>query len=77
MIEVTLEFTGKQIDLLVPSEVTFHQLTQLIRDGFAARGTILPEEFSFEFPDKAITVSGYDLVSSFGIGNGERLRIVP
>ncbi|SOE06117.1 hypothetical protein SAMN06295924_1423, partial [Rathayibacter rathayi NCPPB 2980 = VKM Ac-1601] len=46
MIEVTLEHAGKLIDLLVPSEVTVNRLTQLIREGCAARGLALPKGFS-------------------------------
>lgn len=75
MIEVTLGYAGKHIDLLVPGEVTFDRLTQLIRDGFATKGMVLPEGFSLALDDKALAVSGYDVVSSFGIGNGDRLLI--
>lgn len=75
MIEVTLEHAGKQVDLSVPGEVTFDRLTQLIRDGCAARGMALPEGFSLALDDKALAVSGYDVISSFGIGNGDRLQI--
>ncbi|MFT4189017.1 MAG: hypothetical protein QM621_10610 [Aeromicrobium sp.] len=76
MIEVTLEHMGKHVDLVVPGEVTFDRLAELIRDGFAAKGTALPADFSLSLDDKALDVSGYDAVSSFGIGNGDRLRIV-
>ncbi|MDR6865513.1 putative ubiquitin-like protein YukD [Microbacterium resistens] len=76
MIEITLEYIGKHIDLLVPGGITFDRLTQLIRDGFAAKGTMLPEGLSLLFKDKAFAVSGCDVISSFGIGNGDRLQIV-
>jgi uncharacterized ubiquitin-like protein YukD len=76
VIEITLELSGKQVDLAVPGEVTFDRLTELIRDGFAAKGTALPEDFVLAFDDKALAVSGYDLVSAFGVGNGDRLQIV-
>jgi uncharacterized ubiquitin-like protein YukD len=75
MIEVTLEFAGKQLDLLVPSGVTFDRLSQLVRDGFAAKGTALPDVFAVAPADKALVVSGHDYLSSFGIGNGDRLQI--
>jgi uncharacterized ubiquitin-like protein YukD len=75
MIEVTLEYAGKQLDLLVPDQVTFARLSQLIRDGFAAKGTTLPEGFVVAPADKALVVSGHDYLSSFGIGNGDRLQI--
>ncbi|PPF10260.1 EsaB/YukD family protein [Rathayibacter rathayi] len=75
MIEVTLEHAGKLIDLLVPSEVTVNRLTQLIREGCVARGLALPKGFSLALNDKAFAVSGYDVISSFGIGNGDRLQI--
>lgn len=76
VIEVTVELSGKQVDLVVPGEVTFDRLAALIRDGFALRGTALPERFTLMLRDKALAVSGYDTVSAFGIGNGDRLRIV-
>ncbi|NQX13883.1 hypothetical protein HQQ80_19825 [Microbacteriaceae bacterium VKM Ac-2855] len=75
MIKITLEYTGKRIDLLVPSKVTFDRLTQLIREGFAAKEIALLRGFSVKLNDKALAVSGYDLISSFGIGNGDRLHI--
>lgn len=75
MIEITLVYMNRHIDLLVPGAVTFDRLTQLVRDGFAAKGTVLPEGFSLVLDDKALAVSGYDVISSFGIGNGDRLQI--
>jgi len=76
MIEITLVYAQRQIDLLVPAAVRFDRLRQLIRDAFAAKGTSLPDDFSFAFDDKALAVSGHDFISSFGIGNGDRLQIV-
>lgn len=75
MIEITLIHMGRHIDLLVPGAVTFDRLTELIREGFAAKGTTLPDRFSLVLEDKALVVSGNDVISSFGIGNGDRLRI--
>ncbi|KQR53957.1 hypothetical protein ASF88_03710 [Leifsonia sp. Leaf336] len=76
MIEITLVYTQRQIDLLVPGAIRFHRLRQLIREAFAAKGMVLPDDFSFVLEDKALAVSGYDFISSFGIGNGDRLQIV-
>ena len=75
MIEITLVFQGKQIDLVVPGEVTFDRLRRLIGDALAHQGVVLPEGFSLRLHDKAFAVSGHDLVSSFGVGNGDRLQI--
>jgi hypothetical protein len=76
VIEITLVHAHRQIDLLVPAAVRFDRLRQLIRDAFAAKGTVLPDGFSFTLDDKALAVSGHDFISSFGIGNGDRLQIV-
>ncbi len=76
MIEITLVYAQRQIDLLVPGAVRFHRLRQLIRDAFAAKGMALPDDFLFVLEDKALAVSAYDFISSFGIGNGDRLQIV-
>ena len=76
MIEITLVHAHRQIDLLVPAAVRFDRLRQLIQDAFAAKGTVLPDGFSFALDDKALAVSGYDFITSFGIGNGDRLQIV-
>ena len=76
MIEITLVHAHRQIDLLVPGAVRFDRLRQLVREAFAAKGMVLPDEFSFAFDDKALAVSGHDFISSFGIGNGDRLQIV-
>ena len=75
MIEITLAHAGKHIDLLVPGGITYDRLAQLIRDGFAARGTILPAGFALVLDGKALAVSGHDLITSFGIANGDRLTI--
>lgn len=76
MIEITIVQGNRQIDLLVPRAVRFDRLKQLIREAFAAMGAALPDDFSFALDDKALAVSGYDYISSFGIGNGDRLQIV-
>lgn len=75
VIEITLRYTGKHIDLLVPGGITFDRLTQLIRHGFAAKGTALPERFALVLDDKALAVSGHDIITSFGIADGDRLTI--
>jgi uncharacterized ubiquitin-like protein YukD len=75
MIEITLTFVNKQIDLLVPGEVTFDRLQRLIGEAFAARGHALPEGFSLALEGKDLAVSRYDVIGSFGIGNGDRLQI--
>lgn len=75
MIEITLVFQGKQIDLLVPREVTFDRLRRLIGAAFAEKGMLLPGDFSLALDDKALAVSGSDVIASFGVGNGDRLQI--
>lgn len=75
MIEITLVFEGKQIDLLVPGEVTFDRLRRLIGEAFAARGLVLPEGYSLALDGKDLAVSRYDVIASFGVGNGDRLQI--
>jgi hypothetical protein len=75
MIEITLVFQGKQIDLLVPREVTFDRLRRLIGAAFAEKGMLLPGDFSLALDDKALAVSGSDVIASFGVGTGDRLQI--
>lgn len=77
MIEITLVFGDKYIDLRVPGRVTFERLRQLISEAFAAKGTILPTEFVLAQGDKELVVSGADLIASFGVGNGDRIHIKP
>jgi uncharacterized ubiquitin-like protein YukD len=76
VIEITLVFLGKQIDLLVPGEVTFDRLRRLIGEAFAAKGMVLPDGFSLALDGKALAVSGYDFIASFGVSNGDRLQIM-
>lgn len=76
MIEITLVYAHRQIDLLIPGGISFHRLRQLIRDAFAAKGMALPDDFCLVLEEKALAVSGHDFISSFGIGNGDRLQIV-
>lgn len=75
MIEITLEFRGRQIDLLVPGEVTLDRLRRLIGDAFAAKGVVLPDGYDLALDGKALVLGGYDVIASFGVGNGDRLRI--
>lgn len=76
MIEVTLVFGQRQIDLLVPSQITFLRLTHLIQRAFAEKGVTLPDGMTLALADKALAVGGYDMISSFGVGNGDRLQIL-
>jgi uncharacterized ubiquitin-like protein YukD len=76
VIEITLTFRGKQIDLLVPGGVTFDRLTGLIGDAFADKGIRIPSGFSLALDDKALVVAGADLVSSVGVADGDRLQIM-
>lgn len=75
MIEITLMLGDKYIDLRVPGQVTFERLQQLIAEAFAEKGTILPAGFVLEQSDKEFEVSGADLITSFGVGNGDRIHI--
>jgi len=76
VIEITLVLQGKQIDLVVPGEVTFDRLRGLIGAAFAEKGLVLPGDFSLALDDKALGLSGSDVIASFGVGNGDRLRIM-
>lgn len=75
MIEVTIEWADRRTDLLVPTGVSFARLADLLRKGFAAKGRPLPDAFSLDFLDKAVAAGPADLVSAFGIANGDRVRI--
>lgn len=76
MIEITLIFQGKHIDLVVPGEITFDRLRRLIGAAFAEKGMLLPDDFSLALDDKALAVGGYDFIAAFGVGNGDRLQIM-
>lgn len=76
MIEITLVHEHRQIDLLIPGAIRFERLRQLIGHAFAARGLVLPDDFTLALEDKSFAASRYDLISAFGIGNGDRLKIV-
>ncbi|WP_158861878.1 EsaB/YukD family protein [Leifsonia sp. AG29] len=75
MIEVTLVLDGKELDLLVPGRTTFDRLQRLIREGFASRDVALPADYSLALADKALVISGGDIIESFGVGNGDRLYV--
>lgn len=75
MIEITLVFHGREVDLAIPGRVTFDRLGQLLRAAFAEKDVTLPADFTFEVGAKALAVSGADLIASFGVGNGDRLHI--
>ena len=77
MIEITIIYLNKQLDLVVPGGVTFDRLTQLIGAALTEKGVILPRNgFALVLEGKALTASGSDLISSFGVGNGDRFNSI-
>lgn len=75
MIAVTVTIGNSHEDLWVPGDVTFARLRQLIQEGLAAKGILLPGGLSLSLADKILVVSDHDMVSSFGISDGDRLHI--
>ena len=70
MIEITLTHSGKQIDLLIPGEVTFDRLGRLLREAFAGRGVALPKEFALALGDKALAVNLRGVVNGVTAADG-------
>lgn len=76
MIEITLVLEGKEQDLVIPTKVTFGRLKILIAEALAENGRRLPVGFQLVLKGKSFELGEFDLISDFGISNGDSLGIV-
>ncbi|MEE8738105.1 MAG: EsaB/YukD family protein [Bifidobacterium sp.] len=74
-IDISVEFNGRQVDLRVPSEVTWQRLTVLVHHVFT--GVKLPEHWVLALGDKSVHVDPTDVIEDLPIGSGDVLCIVP
>ena len=75
MINITLIKDLKEIDMSIPTQVTFGRLKVLIQELFEEKGIVL-DKFDLVFIDKALDMEESDFLSDFGVANGDRIKIV-
>ncbi|NEW62172.1 hypothetical protein GMA11_02065 [Granulicatella sp. zg-ZJ] len=76
MIGITLVKDNKEIDLLVPSKVTMHQLKELIYNMFEHHGIALKYPFQLVVKNKCIHIGEYDVLEDYGIATGDKFEMI-
>ncbi|MBS7576412.1 MULTISPECIES: hypothetical protein [unclassified Enterococcus] len=75
MIEITLVLKQKELDILIPSKITFGRLRDLVKEALIENGIKLPADFKLVIQDKTFKIGYFDFISDFGISNGDKLEI--
>lgn len=76
MIEITLIYQGREIDLLIPSRITMKHLNELLLGMFQENKLEFPSNVRFVWKDKDFQLGEQDILSDFRISNGDRLELV-
>lgn len=75
-IDISLEFTGQQLDLRVPTAVTLARLSDLIDAVLTERGIRMPPEWRLRITDKPIALGEHDVIGDFLVGDGDVFEVV-
>ena len=75
-IDISLEFTGQQLDLRVPTAVTLARLSDLIDAVLIERGIRMPPEWRLRLTDKPIALGEHDVIGDFPVGDGDVFEVV-
>lgn len=75
-IDISLEFNQRQLDLRVPTAVTFARLSELIGQVLHDRGIVMPTRWHLEVRSKPIAISDFDIVGDFPLADGDVLAVV-
>lgn len=75
-IEISLEWTGKQVDLAVPGTVNAERLVELLSQAFKANKQELPEKWSFIVKGKSMPLDSGLTLQELGLGNGDMLQLM-
>lgn len=75
-IDISLEFTGQQLDLRVPTAVTLARLSDLIDAVLTERGIRMPPEWRLRITDKPIALGEHDVIGDFPVGDGDVFEVV-
>jgi uncharacterized ubiquitin-like protein YukD len=76
MIEVTFVFNQQDLDVLIPSKVSFQRLSILLKEALAENGFVLPDNYQLKLLDKTFQMGRIDSLRDFGVSNGDRLEIL-
>ena len=75
-IEISLEWSGKQVDLAVPGTVNADRLIELLSQTFKTNKQELPEEWSFIVKGKSMPLDSGLTLQELGLGNGDILQLM-
>lgn len=76
MIEITLIYQEREIDLLIPSRITTKRLRELLIGMFQENKLEFPDNAIFSWKDKDFQLGEQDILSDFRISNGDRLELI-
>ncbi|MEY8457528.1 EsaB/YukD family protein [Lactococcus ileimucosae] len=75
-IAISLEWMHKQVDVLVPGNITPRRLVELLTETFASRGQGLPEKWHFRVKGKPVHLSSGRTLEELQISNGDIFQII-
>ena len=76
LFEITVIMGGQEIDLFIPKKVTLGRLCTLLKLTFVEQGHPLPKSIVLNILDKSFNVGTSELLSDFGVGNGDKIEIL-
>jgi uncharacterized ubiquitin-like protein YukD len=75
-IEISLEWMGRQVDLVVPSNVNAKRLIELVNHSFKANKQSLPHGWYFIVKGKSIALDSGQTLKELGLGDGEIFQLI-
>ncbi|HAP15758.1 MULTISPECIES: EsaB/YukD family protein [Lactococcus] len=75
-IAISLEWMHKQVDVLVPGNITPNRLVELLTETFVARGQVLPEKWHFRVKGKPLPLSSGRTLEELQVSTGDIFQII-
>ncbi|AYG01336.1 MULTISPECIES: EsaB/YukD family protein [Lactococcus] len=75
-ITISLEYEGRQLDLVIPIQVTVNRLIELLDNMFRSNQVFLPQNWKLDVKGKHLHFDGTDFLADYPVGNGDVFVIV-
>ena len=75
-IEISLEWKGKQEDLVIPANVTAERLVDVLSEAFQVNEMTLPNYWYFIVKGKRLALESGRTLKELGVGDGAVLEMI-
>ena len=75
-INIGLHLGEQVIDLRIPRDVTVARLCEVIAEGLATQGVLLPQQFRLRVLNKAVRLDDDVLIRDYPLANGDQLKVM-